>query len=93
MLHAGYQALLEKYPDAEVLLVGTSWVEDFPVLRKEIRALHPETAAAWLRASGRSVRVVERGALVLDADTVVVPDEELTRYTWSLAHRTPDESP
>ncbi len=77
MLHAGYQALLDRYPDAEVLLVGASFAEDFPVLRKEIRALTPEQAAAYLRATGRSVRVIERDTLILDAETVVVPDEQL----------------
>lgn len=86
VLHAGYQALLDRHPDAEVLVLGSSFAQDFPVLRKEIRALAPERAAAYLAATGRSVRVVERDTLVLDADTVVVPDEQLFR---SLLARVP----
>lgn len=77
MLHAGYQALLDKYPDAEVLLLGPSFAEQFPVLRKEIRALSPERAAGYLRAAGRSVRVVERDGLAVTTDLLVVPDEQL----------------
>lgn len=90
MLHAGYQALLDKYPDAEVLLVGSSFAEEFPVLRKEIRALAPEQAAAYLRAAGRSVRVVERDTLALTAQTVVVPDEQLT-HTLLASHPAPGD--
>ena len=80
MIHAGYQALLDRHPDAEVLLLGDSFADDFPVLRKEIRALRPEQAAGWLRAAGRSVRVVQRDTLAaaLGPD-LVVPDEQLLR--------------
>ncbi len=82
MLHAGYEALFDRHADAdEVLLLGTSFADDFPVLRKEIRALSPGIAARYLVASGRfeSVRVVERDTLTaaLVGDVVVVPDEEL----------------
>ena len=41
MLHAGYLALLDKHPDASVLVLGSSFADEFPVLRKEIRALAP----------------------------------------------------
>ena len=80
MLHAGYEALFDRHADAdEVLLLGTSFADDFPVLRKEIRALAPDVAAGYLVASGRfeSVRVVERDTLTaaLVGDVVVVPDE------------------
>ena len=84
MLHAGYEALFDKHTDAdEVLLLGQSFAEDFPVLRKEIRALSPDAAARYLVASDRfaSVRVVERDTLTaaLVGDVVVAPDEELMR--------------
>ncbi len=79
VLHAGYQALLDRYPQAEVLLLGASFADEYPVLRKEIRALAPEQAAGYLRATGRRVRVVERDTLALTAPLTVVPDEELMR--------------
>ncbi len=92
MLHAGYEALFDQHADAdEVLLLGESFADDFPVLRKEIRALAPDVAARYLVASGRfaSVRVVERDTLTaaLVGDVVVVPDEELMRSV--LAAREP----
>jgi dCMP deaminase len=92
VLHAGYEALLDRHADAdEVLLLGSSFAEEYPVLRKEIRALDPSVAAHYLVAA-RSfpvVRVIERtdlpGALV--GDVLVAPDEELMR---TLLAGTPD---
>ena len=84
MLHAGYEALFDRHADAaEVLLLGSSFAEEFPVLRKEIRALAPETAAAYLSATGRFpvVRVIERTDLpaAITGSNLVVPDEEIMR--------------
>lgn len=84
MLHAGYETLFDRHADAdEVLLLGSSFADEFPVLRKEIRALAPAVAARYL-AVGRSfprVRVVERDTLAtaVIGDVVVAPDEELLR--------------
>jgi dCMP deaminase len=84
VLHAGYEALFDRHADAdEVLLLGPSFAEEHPVLRKEIRALDPSVAARYLVAARTfaSVRVIERaefpGALV--GDVIVAPDEELMR--------------
>jgi dCMP deaminase len=65
-----------------------SFADEFPVLRKEIRALPPAVAAAYLVAGGRfaRVRVIESSFLkeALVGDVLVMPDEELFR---SLASR------
>jgi dCMP deaminase len=76
VIHAGYEALLDRHRDADVLLLGRSFADDFPVLRKEIRALEPARAAAYVGG-----RVVERADLpaAITADTLVVPDEEIMR--------------
>lgn len=84
MLHAGYEALFARHADAaEVLLLGSGFAEQFPVLRKEIRALAPEVAAGYLMAAGRFglVQVVQPGTLAeaVRGDELVVPDEELMR--------------
>lgn len=82
MLHAGYEALFDRHVDAaEVLLLGSSFAEEFPVLRKEIRALAPEAAASYLRGRFPTVRVIERTDLpgAVTASTLVVPDEEIMR--------------
>jgi dCMP deaminase len=83
VIHTGYEAFLEQHQDAdEVLLLGTSFAEEFAVLRKEIRALAPERAATYLRWAGdRQVRIIERDQLpeAVIADVLVVPDEQLMR--------------
>jgi dCMP deaminase len=76
VVHAGYEAFLAPHDPAGVLLLGESFAEEFPVLRKEIRALSPARAAALVGG-----RVVERADLpaAVTADVLVVPDEELMR--------------
>jgi len=76
VLHAGYLSLLERHHDAEVLVLGSSFADEFPVLRKEIRALAPEQAAGLVGA-----RVIEKAELGtgIHADLLVVPDEALMR--------------
>lgn len=76
MIHSGYEKFLERHADAAPpLVLGSSFAADFPVLRKDIRALAPERAAAYVGGV-----VVERddlpGAVTGD---LVVPDEEIMR--------------
>lgn len=83
VLHAGYQAFLDRHRDAaETLLLGAGFAAEFPVLGKEIRALAPEQAARYLAGAGRAgVRVVEPADLpaAVTAATLVVPDEDVLR--------------
>ncbi|MCG8918129.1 deaminase [Actinokineospora sp. PR83] len=84
VLHAGYEAFFSRHADAdEILLLGTSFAEDHPSMKKEIRALAPEVAAGYLRGSADrpAVSVVERDGVAdaVVADLLVVPDEEITR--------------
>jgi dCMP deaminase len=84
VLHAGYEALLQRHRDAaEVLLLGQSFAVDYPVLAKEIRALPPERAAAYLACGPAAgpVRVIEQADLpaAVTAATLVVPDEDVLR--------------
>ena len=83
VLHDGYEQFLARHDDAdEVLLLGTSFREQFTALRKDIRALAPERAAAYLRVTLTvPVRVVERDELAtaITADVLVAPDEDVIR--------------
>lgn len=85
VIHAGYQAFLERHldDDPEVLLIGRSFAEQYPVVRKEIRALGPEQALRYLTAVG----LVRRGKVVeahemrekVVPGPLLVPDEDLMR--------------
>ena len=84
VVHAGHQAFFARHADAaEVLLLGTGFKAEFKSLAKDIRALPPELSARFLQVMlpGTPVRVVEPADLpaALTADTLVLPDEDVTR--------------
>lgn len=84
VIHAGYHRFLAEHAgDAELLLIGTGFADDYPVLKKEIRALDPESALRYLLSSGavKSGRVIEPSDLpvVVERGVLVAPDEDLTR--------------
>jgi dCMP deaminase len=84
VIHSGYHRFLAEHADgAELLLVGESFAEDYPVLRKEIRALSPDSALRYLKAAGvvRTGRVIEKPDLpgAIAPGPLFVPDEDVTR--------------
>jgi len=84
VIHAGHEAFFARHPDAaEILLLGTGFKAEFKSLAKDIRALSPELSARLLRVMlpGTPVRVIEPADLpaALTADTLVLPDEDVTR--------------
>jgi dCMP deaminase len=92
VLHAGYESFLGGLSDVdEILLLGRGFAADFPVLGKEIRALDPARAAAYLTGAGYGpVRVIEPGDLpgTITAAEIVAPDEDVLRdlldkYGWT----------
>lgn len=98
VIHAGYQRFLEQHAaEAEVLLVGRSFAADFPIVRKEIRALDPAAALRYVLATGlvQQGRVVESDELVSRVTgPLLVSDESLLREIverFGLAQRVPIE--
>jgi dCMP deaminase len=82
VFHAGHEALFRRHADAtEILVLGDSFADDYPVMKKEIRALPPRTAVRGLPTEAPPARIIERHDLpdAVLADVLVVPDEELTR--------------
>jgi deoxycytidylate deaminase len=84
VIHAGYHRFLAEHGrDAELLLVGLGFAADYPVLRKEIRALDPQAALHYLLSSGvvPSGRVVEPADLpdAVGTGVLLAPDEDVTR--------------
>jgi dCMP deaminase len=84
VVHAGHEGFFARHRDAaEVLVLGSGFRRAFKSLAKDIRALPPERAAQLLGLllPGTPVRVIEPEDLpaALSADTLVLPDEEVTR--------------
>lgn len=83
-LHAGYTALFEKYPKADLFILGKSLTALTPTLERDIRALTPKEAAQAVEALGfcRTVRVLEKAEVskvLHEYKEVVLPDEDVSR--------------
>jgi dCMP deaminase len=84
VVHAGHEEFFARHRDAaEVLLLGRGFRAEFKPLAKDIRALAPDRAAAFLRLllPATVIRVIEPADLpgAVHAETVVLPDEEVSR--------------
>jgi dCMP deaminase len=84
VIHSGYEQLVRRHGiDSEVLLIGSSFANRFPVIRKEIRALSPERVADYIRTMHDvlDVRVIEEPDLpdAVSGPVLVLPDEDVMR--------------
>jgi len=84
VIHQGYDSFLEKYGrNTQVLLIGRSFADEFPVVRKEIRAISPEHAKAYIELvhDASEVCIIEKNDLpnIVTGPSLVLPDEDLLR--------------
>ena len=82
VIHQGYDRFLEEYGQkAQILLVGRSFADQYPVVRKEIRALSPSRVAQYIESvhSISGVRVIEKEDLpqAIIGPSLIMPDEDL----------------
>lgn len=80
-LHAGYAAFFRKHTGAPVYVLGKSFIDAYPRLNRDIRALAPQEAAAALRALGFIAHVLEVGdvSALKPYKEIVLPDEDVSR--------------
>lgn len=80
-LHAGYISFFSKYSKSHVFVLGKSFINAFPRLNRDLRALNPKEVVTALSALGISASVLEKKSLkTLTAfKKIVVPDEDVTR--------------
>lgn len=82
-LHAGYVAFFSKYQDATLFVLGSDFIEAFPRLNRDLRALDPVKAATAVESLALlpAVQVLSLEQLKkLDAfDSFVLPDEDVSR--------------
>lgn len=80
-IHAGYLTFLGKHPGCPVFVLGMSFIDSYPRLNRDIRALAPENAAMALRTLGFDAHVIE----IHDTNAIspfrwiVLPDEDVSR--------------
>ncbi len=80
-IHAGYVKFFGAHVGAPVFVLGKSFIDAYPRLNRDIRALDPKDAAAALRTIGFSAQVIEtNGTDVLSPyRTIILPDEDVSR--------------
>jgi len=83
VLHRGYRSFFERHTDADTIyLLGPDWIEDFPWLAKEIRALDATEVKTALDAwhLGPAIEILGKQDIAdIEATTIVVPDEDIMR--------------
>jgi dCMP deaminase len=95
VIHSGYLRFLREHFDAdEILVLGSSFKEIFPQLKKDIRALDPDQTVrmAQILIPDKYIRVIEEKDILgtVFADTLVMPDEDIMReivWNWGLDAR------
>lgn len=80
-LHAGYLSFFGKHPGAPVFVLGRTFIDSYPRLNRDIRALDPENAAKSLRALGFDAHVIEINETesLSGFTSIVLPDEDVSR--------------
>lgn len=82
VIHDGYLSFFAKYSNAHIDILGTSVLRKrFDYLRKDIRALDPETVVAILAGMQREASILEEADLeaLLRNNQIIMPDDEVSR--------------
>ncbi len=80
-LHAGYLSFFGKHPDAPIFVLGRTFIDAYPRLNRDIRALEPINAAKALVALGFNAQEIEinETAQLAAFASIVLPDEDVSR--------------
>lgn len=87
VIHQGYLNLLKRYPNAAVLILDEEFINEFPGLRKDLRALKPKQVEIMLksldlrrlkvrRADQNIMRQIANRELFPNAK-IIMPDEDI----------------
>lgn len=78
-LHAGYVQFFTKHAGAPIFVLGKTFIDAFPRLNRDLRALKPDEAAKALVSLGFDAQVID-DATTLDAfESFILPDEDVSR--------------
>ncbi len=81
-LHAGYLSFFRKYPNVPIYVLGRSFIDAYPRLNRDLRALNPQEAADALRSLGHEAFVIEQSVApetLATYQSFVLPDEDVSR--------------
>lgn len=82
-IHAGYITLFKKHTDADLFVLGASFINAYPRLNRDLRAIQPNDVVTVVQSLGihTNVDVLEiDGIDVLERyDEYILPDEDVSR--------------
>src|SRR3989338_8633084 len=80
-LHAGYLAFFNKHPRVPIFVLGKSFIDAFPRLNLDLRALAPIEIVQALASLGFTATVLEisDAEIAPQFETVILPDEDVSR--------------
>jgi dCMP deaminase len=80
-LHAGYVKFFAKYPDAHIYVLGRDFIDAFPRLNRDLRALAPEEVVTALTALGFTASVLNQANFsdLAAATSYILPDEDVAQ--------------
>lgn len=80
-LHAGYQKFFTGHAGLPIYVLGKSFIDAYPRLNRDIRALVPSEAATALVSLGHTASVIELNEMdeLASFSTIILPDEDVSR--------------
>ncbi|MBP7857549.1 MAG: deaminase [Candidatus Saccharimonadales bacterium] len=91
VIHAGYVELFDTYPRATIAVLGDTVLKKrFDYLRKDVRALRPNTVAGILSGMKRTAIVLEENDLAnaLEKSEIIMPDDDISHILVEEFHVT-----
>ena len=81
VINRAYMDMFHTMPEAALHILGADVLEQFPYVRKDLRALEPNQVVDLLVSSGRRAEVLGTVALnnVLHSPGLVMPDDDISR--------------
>lgn len=80
-LHSGYLSFFRLHPEVPIFILGTTFIDAYPRLNRDLRALTPQEAQRSLAALGFEVYVLEsiHDSAFTSYTSYVLPDEDVSR--------------
>ena len=80
-LHAGYLSFFNTHQPSKIFILGKSFIDAFPRLNRDLRALAPKEVIIGLNALGFDAEVLEIAVVrrINKYKQIILPDEDVSR--------------
>src|SRR5580698_9105356 len=80
-LHAGYISFFKKHPGTRIFVLGKSFIDAYPRLNRDLRALDPAeivVALTALHLDARAIEIDDTQTTLAEFDDITLPDEDVS---------------